>query len=242
MEDMEEKEVDIWGWAETNVNWIPNLTARAKYYGNKIFKFFTLNGTDSKGLGRWSYVQIAGRNQRKITIATAYRPCKQSKPGNSIVTVQQKRLLCQKGVNNPQPCTAWTKDLCKITHQWTQEGEVILIVDAKSILEDRGFALFIAEAGLCNVLGCMHEIDSPNTQANGSKAIDFIVCTQEVMTTVQHSGMLRFYDEIHSDHRGLYCNINILHILHREVHHIAPKTTRRYHTHFKKRGCKYRAA
>eukprot|EP00957_Ditylum_brightwellii_P008142 617413-Ditylum_brightwellii.AAC.1 len=118
---MEEKEVDIWGWAETNVNWTPNLTTRAKYYGNEIFKIFTLvgsssndpagfyqqgrtctaitgkmvgqiikSGTDSKGLGHWSYVQIAGRHQQKITIATAYRPCKQSKPGNSTVTVQQK--------------------------------------------------------------------------------------------------------------------------------------------------------
>eukprot|EP00957_Ditylum_brightwellii_P010334 781307-Ditylum_brightwellii.AAC.1 len=87
------------------------MTTQAKYYGNKIFKFFTLVGsssddpagfyqqdktctaitgkmvgqivqsdTDSKGLGRWSYVQITGRNQQKITIATAYRPCKQSKP------------------------------------------------------------------------------------------------------------------------------------------------------------------
>eukprot|EP00957_Ditylum_brightwellii_P008143 617414-Ditylum_brightwellii.AAC.1 len=118
---MEEKEVDIWGWAETNVNWTPNLTACAKYYGNKIFKLFTLVGSSSNdpagfyqqggtctaitgemvgqiirsgtgfgGLGRWSYVQIAGRDQQQITIATAYRPCEQSKPGNSTVTIQQK--------------------------------------------------------------------------------------------------------------------------------------------------------
>eukprot|EP00957_Ditylum_brightwellii_P177904 13550744-Ditylum_brightwellii.AAC.1 len=71
------------------------------------------SGTDSSGLGCWSYVQIAGRDQQKITIATAYRPCKQSKHGNSTVAVQQKRLLCQEGVKNPQSCTAWTKDLCK---------------------------------------------------------------------------------------------------------------------------------
>eukprot|EP00957_Ditylum_brightwellii_P099295 7563519-Ditylum_brightwellii.AAC.1 len=93
---MEEKEVDIWGWAGTNVNWTQNLTAWAKYYGNKIFNYFTLvgsssndpaglyqqgrtctaitgkmvgqiiqSGTDTKGLGRWNYVQIAERNQRK---------------------------------------------------------------------------------------------------------------------------------------------------------------------------------
>eukprot|EP00957_Ditylum_brightwellii_P093734 7137001-Ditylum_brightwellii.AAC.1 len=93
---MDKKEVVIWEWAETNVNWTPNLTAWTKYYGNKIFKNVTLVGsssddpagfyqqggtctaitgkmvgqiiqscTDSKGLGHWSYVQIAGRNQQK---------------------------------------------------------------------------------------------------------------------------------------------------------------------------------
>eukprot|EP00957_Ditylum_brightwellii_P170075 12946185-Ditylum_brightwellii.AAC.1 len=99
MEDMGKKEIDIWGWAKTNVNWIPNMTARAKYYGNKIFINFMLVGsssddpaglyqqggtctattgkmagriinsdTDSSGLGCWSYVQIMGRDQRKLTI------------------------------------------------------------------------------------------------------------------------------------------------------------------------------
>eukprot|EP00957_Ditylum_brightwellii_P124873 9519189-Ditylum_brightwellii.AAC.2 len=121
MEDMGEKEINIWGWAETNVNWTPNMTARAKYYGNKIFTNFTLvrsssnnpaglyqqggtctaitgkmvgriikSDTDSSRLGQWSYVQIAGQDQRKPTIITAYRPCKQNKPGDGTVTSQQK--------------------------------------------------------------------------------------------------------------------------------------------------------
>eukprot|EP00957_Ditylum_brightwellii_P017319 1304260-Ditylum_brightwellii.AAC.1 len=47
MEDMAEKEIDIWGWAETNVNWTPNMIARAKYYSNKIFNNFTLVGSSS---------------------------------------------------------------------------------------------------------------------------------------------------------------------------------------------------
>eukprot|EP00957_Ditylum_brightwellii_P092756 7062571-Ditylum_brightwellii.AAC.1 len=47
MDEMNEREVDIWGWAEANVNWTKNLLARAKYYGNTIFNFFTLVGTSS---------------------------------------------------------------------------------------------------------------------------------------------------------------------------------------------------
>eukprot|EP00957_Ditylum_brightwellii_P032423 2456792-Ditylum_brightwellii.AAC.1 len=47
MEDMAEKEIDIWRWAETNVNWTPNMIAQAEYYGNKIFINFTLVGSSS---------------------------------------------------------------------------------------------------------------------------------------------------------------------------------------------------
>eukprot|EP00957_Ditylum_brightwellii_P056966 4317765-Ditylum_brightwellii.AAC.1 len=47
MEDMTEKEIDIWGWAEKNVNWTPNMIARVKYYCNKIFTDFTLVGSSS---------------------------------------------------------------------------------------------------------------------------------------------------------------------------------------------------
>eukprot|EP00957_Ditylum_brightwellii_P105478 8040823-Ditylum_brightwellii.AAC.1 len=113
MEDMAEKENDIWEGAKTNVNWTPNMTVCAKYYSNKIFTNSTLvrsssdnpaglyqqggtctaiigkmvgqiikSDTDSSRLGQWSYVQIAGQDQRKRTIITAYRPCKKNKPGD----------------------------------------------------------------------------------------------------------------------------------------------------------------
>eukprot|EP00957_Ditylum_brightwellii_P163516 12449123-Ditylum_brightwellii.AAC.1 len=79
--------------------------------------------TNSSGLVQWSYVQITGQDQRKLTIITAYRPCKQHKPGNSTVTSQQKQLLQQQRIDHPKPCTAWTKDLCPILQKWAQEGE-----------------------------------------------------------------------------------------------------------------------
>eukprot|EP00957_Ditylum_brightwellii_P050654 3840360-Ditylum_brightwellii.AAC.1 len=79
--------------------------------------------TDSSGLGQWSYVQIAGHDQRKLTIITVCRTCKQNKPGNSTVTSQPKQLLKQKGIDHPKPRTAWTKDLSPILQKLAQEGE-----------------------------------------------------------------------------------------------------------------------
>eukprot|EP00957_Ditylum_brightwellii_P180160 13723210-Ditylum_brightwellii.AAC.1 len=75
------------------------------------------------------------------------------------------------------------------------------MVDVNSSLDDKDFALFIAEAGLCDVIGAAHGIDLPNTHAEGSKAIDFILCTPALLPTIRRSGMLWFYDGIHSDHQ-----------------------------------------
>eukprot|EP00957_Ditylum_brightwellii_P135297 10316826-Ditylum_brightwellii.AAC.2 len=74
------------------------------------------------------------------------------------------------------------------------------MVDANSSLDDKAFAPFIAEAGLCDVIGAAHGIDTPNTHAEGSKAINFIFCTPALLPTIRCSGMLRFYDGIHYDH------------------------------------------
>eukprot|EP00957_Ditylum_brightwellii_P192415 14648920-Ditylum_brightwellii.AAC.1 len=39
---MKKEEVDIWGWAETNVHWTEKLMGIAKRMGCKVFKQMTL--------------------------------------------------------------------------------------------------------------------------------------------------------------------------------------------------------
>eukprot|EP00957_Ditylum_brightwellii_P186371 14190619-Ditylum_brightwellii.AAC.1 len=58
----------------------------------------------------------------------------------------------QNGVNKPKPRTAWLKDIKQHIDEWKQEGEVILLVDANSGLDDKDFAPFIAESGLCDII------------------------------------------------------------------------------------------
>eukprot|EP00957_Ditylum_brightwellii_P106055 8089522-Ditylum_brightwellii.AAC.1 len=43
------------------------------------------------GLGKWSYIKLARKDQRQVTIVTAYQPCHQSNPDNNIVNAQQTR-------------------------------------------------------------------------------------------------------------------------------------------------------
>eukprot|EP00957_Ditylum_brightwellii_P088104 6711407-Ditylum_brightwellii.AAC.1 len=81
------------------------------------------SGKDDTGLGRWVYACIGGREQRKLYIVVAYRPCKQSNPGDSIVNAQQKRLLIQQGETNPNPRKTWCKDMLRQIEIWAKHGE-----------------------------------------------------------------------------------------------------------------------
>eukprot|EP00957_Ditylum_brightwellii_P142551 10860691-Ditylum_brightwellii.AAC.1 len=47
MEKINEPKVDIWGWAEININWIPHMVSKAKQRGNQIFDNFTFVASSS---------------------------------------------------------------------------------------------------------------------------------------------------------------------------------------------------
>eukprot|EP00957_Ditylum_brightwellii_P139559 10636266-Ditylum_brightwellii.AAC.1 len=49
MEEMHERDADIWGWAETNVNWTPHMVSKAKYMENQIYNTFTFVASLSEG-------------------------------------------------------------------------------------------------------------------------------------------------------------------------------------------------
>eukprot|EP00957_Ditylum_brightwellii_P029688 2243908-Ditylum_brightwellii.AAC.1 len=55
------------------------------------------SGKDDSGLGRWMYICIAGKDDRKLYVVTGYRLCIQSNPGSGTVNAQQQHLLTMKG-------------------------------------------------------------------------------------------------------------------------------------------------
>ena len=46
------------------------------------------------------------------------------------------------------------------------------------------------------------------TYARGTKKIDFILVTPELLPLVKNSGMLPFYEGIHTDHRGMFVDLD----------------------------------
>eukprot|EP00957_Ditylum_brightwellii_P075659 5749798-Ditylum_brightwellii.AAC.1 len=57
------------------------------------------------------YVQIVGKNQKKVMFAMVYKPCIQANEGDSTVTAQQKQILTMQGDNEAKPRKAFNQDI-----------------------------------------------------------------------------------------------------------------------------------
>eukprot|EP00957_Ditylum_brightwellii_P117948 8996383-Ditylum_brightwellii.AAC.1 len=73
---------------------------------------------DDTGLGRWMYICIVGKDNRKLYVITGYRPCTQSNPGLGMVNAQQQGLLTAKGKPDAKVIKEWGKDILSLIKQW----------------------------------------------------------------------------------------------------------------------------
>jgi len=83
---------------------------------------------DQKGLGRWSLTRLRGRNNKFLSIVTAYRPVPSHDPGSSYI--QQQTVLIAMGCI-ADPRTQFFVDLREAIYPFIQEGDyVVVMIDA----------------------------------------------------------------------------------------------------------------
>jgi len=70
----------------------------ATILANKWISRIVDKGTDPFGLGRWNNITLRGKNEKRVTLITAYRVCIQtlSACGQTTATAQQHRMLSKK--------------------------------------------------------------------------------------------------------------------------------------------------
>jgi hypothetical protein len=91
-------------------------------------------GEDTFGLGRWLYVTLSGKGERKVTLITAYNAS--NTPGDTTFYQQQVRILSRlhRESNqsvNPQPHRQFVLDLqAWIQYIQKQGHDIILSLDA----------------------------------------------------------------------------------------------------------------
>jgi exonuclease III len=171
---------------------------------------------DESGLGRWVESEISGGNGKKVTVVTAYcvRNYNIKTCGRKTVFAQQWHILKKREPKtNPNPRKKMMIDLGERLRQIKAGGsEIILMMDANDSLQEPTSHLtgWVGELNLIDVHTQYHcTDDEPPTHSRGSKRIDYILTTENLVEYVTASGILPLRKICRSDHRGLYIDIGL---------------------------------
>eukprot|EP00957_Ditylum_brightwellii_P017633 1328425-Ditylum_brightwellii.AAC.1 len=90
---------------------------------------------DKLGMGQWSYEVMTGKS-KKVYVVSAYRVAQEKTGDTQTAYTQQNRLMQEKGIEQPNPRKQWCTDMLLQIKEWRKEGEILLLMDANSELED----------------------------------------------------------------------------------------------------------
>ncbi len=86
------------------------------------------SGQDTSGMGCWSYIELHGKHNKRLVIASAYCVRSQkAKIGSNTVSTQQTQILLRSGHQRPQPRNQLINDLIEQIRQWQITGHEILV-------------------------------------------------------------------------------------------------------------------
>ena len=164
------------------------------------------SGTDSTGLGRWSWVRFRGSHEISLTVITAYRPCKPSRStGVNTTYVQQVRYFDELDEDR-EPREAILEDLSSfITQCHQQNDQIILMMDVNQDVATGQFTAWLEAQGLNESIASGRPTTAPPTYHRGSRQIDGIFTSASI--TAVRSGFLEF-GVFPSDHRALWLDIS----------------------------------
>jgi hypothetical protein len=168
---------------------------------------------DNSGQGRWSGTIIRG-HWFNVAIITAYRVTQSAieQAGPTTAYAQQWAVARQQGTDRPEPRKQFIHDIKRLLRNLKKGGnKIILMMDANEAMgnDKNGVSTIASECNLIDVHTSRHnESATTATYARGTKKIDYILMTPELLPLVRRSGMLPFYSGINSDHRGLFIDID----------------------------------
>jgi len=166
-------------------------------------------------LGRWTYQEFLGRNNKHVVVISGYRVCNQKfDAASNTVTAQQIRLLQAQGSINPKPRKQFLRDIITQIQQWRQaDKEVILCIDANEPVDDpcSEVSSLFTETDLVDLHHHLHPgLRKPPTHQRGSQAIDLIAGSPLVASALLYAWMHPFGDPatIKGDHRLLVIDLD----------------------------------
>ena len=176
------------------------------------------NGFDMTGLGRWSWVRIAGKQGCITRFVTVYCPNKGSK-GLQTVYAQQLTELSE------EPTYRFWTDLGKAVLRWQSEGEqIILSGDWNEDIQTPLLNEWMSTLGLKEAVTSLHEGRAPATYHRGTLPIDGIFMSEDIVP--DRAGYLGF-GEVPGDHRGIWIDVSNTELLGYNANNILTPKARR---------------
>ena len=157
----------------------------------------TGSGFDELGLGRWSWVKIAGSREKVTRFVTVYCPV-QTGRGNTVYNQQMRETL-------EDPTSRFWIDLGTQIIKWQADGEQLVICgDWNENVVSTNIKEWMALLHLKELVTDLHGENPPPTYQRGETAIDGIFASETL--SAERAGYLGFGD-IPGDHRGIWIDV-----------------------------------
>jgi exonuclease III len=169
-------------------------------------------GSDT-AMGRWSFIRLLGKHGRNIIVVSVYQVCNQqaNAVGDRTAFAQQLAILRENG-SDSSPRKSFYDDMEKQLEDWIRKGyEIILSGDLNEELgtDIQGFARISAKFNLVEIIQHFHGSEGePPTYARGTRRLDYIFCTPNLLASVKQCGILPYSEILDSDHRALYVDFD----------------------------------
>jgi len=170
------------------------------------------SGQDPSGMGRWSYIELLGKHNKRLILASVY--CVRSQTahiGSNTVSTQQTQILLQSGQHHPRPRKQLINDLIHQIQQWQLTGHEILVCldaneDTANPNPESGYGKILHATGLIDLHRYLHpNTPTPATHNRGSLTIDACIGTKLFIDALTGAWILPFGlpSTIPGDHRML---------------------------------------
>ena len=177
-------------------------------------------------MGRWSWLQIDGKNNHRTRILTAYRPYRPSNDSGLTTIWDQQMRYIRKHSLHLDPRQQFDYDLKELLLSWINDDiKIILCIDANENALEGRFASMIEEIGLRNMHQHYSNIDLPPTHDRGSVPISGMFGSPTLIPS--RVGNLANGSGITGDHRNMFVDFDEEIILGSELHSIRPPNQRR---------------
>ena len=170
---------------------------------------------DPSGLGRWCGFTFIGKAEHKLSVITGYRTCQGSIASSPLGSSYHREytFLKEQRVKNPQPRKQFLLDLAIAIEALQEQGHAILLMmDSNSTLRtDTQLQSFLESHDFSDV----HQDSPAKSTYIGApeRRIDYIFGCSRTVAAISRKGTLSYFEGPQSDHRVLYVDLNLSHLL-----------------------------